>query len=108
MPRSAIEKTRNANMGRKHGIESIRKMSDAKIGKKLSAATKISVKFAHWNRNPDWKIAGTLFQTWRDNGCPTNAKMTEILGRDIKNIHRKFREGWNPVDDPAWIQYAVT
>ncbi len=108
MPRYAIEKSATAHVGKKHSEESIKKMSSAKMGKRLNSSTKRSVKFSHWDRNPDWKIAGFLFDLWNENGRPTNAKMSEMLGRDIKNIHRRFREGWVPASDPDWNQYSVT
>ena len=118
--RDAIRKTR---IGKKHTEETKAKMSASKSNTseetkaKMSKSRKgllhsdehkIGIKYAHWDRNPAWKIADSLYNSRLEHGRPGRTRKSEIHeGIRVDKIVRCFKEGWVPTQDELWNVYKL-
>ena len=117
------EALRKARVGKKHTEETKAKMSASKSNMSAETKAKMSesrkgvthseehkngIKYAHWNRNPAWKIADSLYNSWLEHGCPGRVRMAEIHeGIRVDKIVRAFKEGWVPMKDELWNGYKL-
>ena len=84
------------------------KMSKSRKGLLHSDEHKIGIKYAHWDRNPAWKIADSLYNSWLEHGRPGRTRMSEIHeGIRVDKIVRCFKEGWVPTQDELWNVYKL-
>lgn len=111
------------NTGKKASDETKAKMSAARIGKKRPEhGAKVSsalmgqkhtpertkaVKFGNWDRNPAWKMAAAIYDTWITAGKPGLIRFQKLVP-DIRlgSMHTQFAKGWNPSEDETWKEYA--
>jgi hypothetical protein len=121
------DETRNAiriaRIGKKHTPETKAKMSASKKNMSQETKAKMSasrkgvlhtdehkngIKFSHWDRNPAWKIADSLYNSWLEHGRPGRTRMSEIHpGIRVDKIVRSFKEGWVPSKDELWNVYKL-
>jgi hypothetical protein len=84
-------------------LETRKKMSRAHKGRNLwkssSAQKNLEV----------WKNADKLYDLWLKNDRPSDkklAKFTNFSYVKLANICKKFKEGWIPLGDKEWLQWA--
>ena len=84
------------------------KMSASRKGVIHTDEHKNGIKFSHWDRNPAWKIADSLYNSWLEHGRPGRTRMSEIHpGIRVDKIVRSFKEGWVPSKDELWNVYKL-
>lgn len=63
--------------------------------------------YAAWDKNPAWKIADVVYDAWIAAGKPGRPTMQKHFSDySIGLIYRKMSNGWVPVSDKTWIDYA--
>lgn len=120
----SVDKTSSANRGKKRSPEQIEKSSKALRGIKRKESTKVAMSesrkgkpkspehitamtYAAWDKNPAWKIADVVYDAWIAAGKPGRPTMQKHFSDySIGLIYRKMSNGWVPVSDKTWIDYA--
>lgn len=99
-------KIRKASIGRLHTDDSRARIASRLKGRKFSDEHKKALLFSKWDKNPVWGNADAIRELWLENGKPHVTKMKRLMpGTSIAQITLKFIEGWNPANDPVWIEY---
>lgn len=103
-----IAKIAQSRKGKTHDASAKKKMSDSRKGKKQGREHTKSIRFSNWDRNPAWKDAGVIFDTWTATGKPGWVRLSRVFdGAKIEVMHRNFVSGWNPHEDPEWLEYSI-
>ncbi len=103
-----IAKIALSRTGKRHGDSAKKKMSNSRTGKKQGRGHTKAIRFSNWDRNPAWKQAGDIFDAWVESGKPGWVRLSRVFdGAKIEVMHRNFVSGWNPHEDPEWIEYST-
>lgn len=102
-----VAKIAQSRKGKTHSMEARKKMSNSRTGKKQEREHTKSIRFSNWDRNPAWKKAGIIFDAWRASDKPGWVRLSRVFdGAKIEVMHRNFVSGWNPHEDPEWVEYS--
>lgn len=108
--KEAIERNRQAHLGKTASSETKTKMSEARRGDKnsnyglkpwLVSAAKPA------NIQARWKKAPQLFRLWKEAGEPGYPTLQRLEGNseNLQRMVQLFKQGWNPEEDPTWIEH---
>ena len=81
----------------------------SRLGKKASTAAREKMASKNWDRRPDlWLRADELhgiFSGLSDKTSYFLAKAAGLKPAQLERMTGKFKEGWNPLESPEWLQW---